>query len=95
MKQAVNLHDFRREFQLTRPENFSYEGLEVLFDFLEEIYEETGEEYELDVIALCCDYVESTVGEALKEYGLKSLEELEENTTVLKVDDKTIIYRTY
>ena len=33
---------------------FSYEGLRAIFDYLEEL----DENYDLDVIAICCDYVE-------------------------------------
>jgi len=37
---------------MNRKTNFSYEGLEILFEYLEELEESTGEEIELDVIAL-------------------------------------------
>ncbi len=94
MKQTINLSDFRDAFQKIRPNNFSYEGLEVLFDYLEEC-EQGGEELELDVIALCCDYTERDIKDVLKEYDLETLEELEENTLVLKVDDETVIYQNY
>ena len=64
MKQTVNLYDFRNAFRTIRPDNFSYAGLEVLFDFLEECENDTGEEYDLDVIALCCDFSEIDAKEA-------------------------------
>ena len=55
MQQSINLYQFRDAFRdMDRKENFSYEGLELLFDMLEEI----DENWELDVIALCCDYSE-------------------------------------
>ena len=55
MKQTINFSDFCDAFRdFDRNENFSYEGLELLFDMLEEI----DENWELDVIALCCDYSE-------------------------------------
>ena len=50
---------------------------------------------ELDVIAICCDFTECTIKEVLRDYQLESLEELEQNTTVLKIDDETIIYQNY
>ena len=60
MKTTVYLNEFRNYFNQIRPNNFSYEGLEVLFDELERVENDTNEEFELDVIALCCDYCEST-----------------------------------
>lgn len=59
MKTTVNNYQFRRAFdEMDRTTNFSYDGLNALFDYLEEYEESTGEEIELDVIALCCDYTE-------------------------------------
>ena len=95
MYQTVNLYAFRRAFETQRPNNFSYEGQEVLFNYLEQLEEDIGEGIELDVIALCCDYTESTIEEALSNYNLDSLDELRDNTLVLEVDDNTIIYQNY
>ena len=58
MKQNINEYQFRRAFETSRPNNFSYEGLKALFDYLEQYEEETGQELELDVIAICCDFTE-------------------------------------
>lgn len=41
-----------------RSEQFSYEGFKALFEHIEELEQDTGEQLELDVIALCCDYSE-------------------------------------
>jgi len=38
-----------------RGEKFTYGGLDALYDFLEEEFDEG---YELDVIALCCQFTE-------------------------------------
>jgi len=91
----IGLNEFRHAFSYCeRQENFSYEGLEVLFDHLEEVSDDCGN-MELDVIAICCDYTESTIVEALAWYDLASLEELQDNTFVLNVDSDTIIYQNY
>ncbi|MBK5247496.1 MAG: hypothetical protein JJE49_09560 [Peptostreptococcaceae bacterium] len=59
MKQTINESDFRTAFaRMDRADQFSYDGLTSLFDYLEEMEEETGEQIELDVIALCCEYTE-------------------------------------
>ena len=92
MKQTITKSMFRDAFvHMGRKENFSYDGLGVLFDYLEEI----DEDHELDVIALCCDFSEDTIENVLKEYGLDSIEELQEKTTVLSVDDETIVYQGF
>jgi len=68
MKQSINSYDFHRAFEQLRPDNFSYDGLNVLFDYLEQYEEDTGEEIELDVIAICCDYAEMTFEEVYNDY---------------------------
>ena len=71
MKQTVNLQDFRDAFyKMGRKDNFSYEGLEILFNYIEEMEQDIGEETELDVIALCCDYAESTIDELIRDYDI-------------------------
>jgi hypothetical protein len=72
MKNTINLSDLRDAFhRANRGSQFSYEGLEVLFDGLEELEQDTGEEMELDVIALCCDFAEMTPEEAIEAYGIE------------------------
>lgn len=71
MKKTVNLYDFREEFNAcSRGDNFSYEGLEVLFDYLENYESDIGTELELDVIALCCDFSEETPADIAANYGI-------------------------
>ncbi len=91
MKNTVTLNSFRDKFQCIRPESFSYVGLEVLYDFLEEV----DPEMELDVIGLDCDFTEDTIENVLGYYDLSSIEQLHDNTIVLLVDDETIIYQNY
>jgi predicted ArsR family transcriptional regulator len=68
VKSTVSIYDFRSAFQIVGRENFSYEGLGVLFDYLEAMEDDMGEEIELDVIALCCEYYESSWGDVAREY---------------------------
>jgi hypothetical protein len=59
MKQTVNYYDFKKAFFMAdRADQFSGRGLSALFDHLVEYEESSGEEMELDVVALCCDYIE-------------------------------------
>lgn len=93
MKQSIGLHQFQDAFRnMGRKDQFSHDGLCKLFEYLEEIEDSTGEEIELDVIALCCDYTEDSIANVLKEYDLETLEEIQDRTTVIMVDDETIIY---
>ena len=68
MIQTINVSDFRDAFRACgRADQFSYEGLGALFEYLEEI----DPDFELDVIALCCDYSEETVEQIAENYGLE------------------------
>jgi len=71
MKTSINKYDFRDAFQKAgRGNNFSYEGLGVLFDYFEEYEESTGEEIELDVIAICCEFNEEYCSEIAANYNI-------------------------
>jgi len=70
MKTTVNFSEFRDSFQQIRPDNFSYDGLRHLFSWLEQYEEDTGEEVELDVIAICCDFSEDYFQNIADQYGL-------------------------
>ena len=71
MKKTVSIYDFRDAFLANgRATQFSYEGLQVLFDYLEDYEADTGEELELDVVALCCDYVEASWQDVAGAYDI-------------------------
>lgn len=71
MKTTISRYDFERAFvDAGRKENFSYEGLGLLFDYFEEYEESTGEEIELDVIAICCEYSEDTLEDIANNYRI-------------------------
>ena len=96
MKITVDIHMFRDEFRkYDRYDSFSYEGYAVLFDYLEELEESCGEEWELDVIAICCDWTEEPLQDILDNYNVETLEELEEQTTVLHVQGDMYIYQAF
>jgi hypothetical protein len=77
MKTTVYFSEFCDYFRDIRPDNFSYQGLRVLFDYLEEIENSCGEESELDVIGLCCDFAESDWQTIAADYD--NLIELDKN----------------
>jgi hypothetical protein len=100
MKQTVDFNTFAQAFVLMgRREQFSYSGLRALFDYLEEYEQDTGTEIELDVIGLCCDYVELDEQEAREQYSIPDDEEWQEflrnETTVIDVDSDRVIIQQY
>ena len=77
----VNSDMFADAFRyMGRENNFSRPALEALFNYLEEYEQDTGEDLELDVIGLCCDFTEyETAVKAVADYyGFTSELEAEE-----------------
>lgn len=95
MIKTINFSDFIDSFSDSYKNNFTYEGKRALFDYLENLEEETGEPIELDPIALCCEYTEYDNLMALKvDYSdIKSMDDLRDNTQVIEIEgtDKFII----
>ena len=105
MKQTINLSDFRDAFQrMDRKENFSYEGLELLFNYFEEV----DENMELDVIAICCDFNEDTWQDIANNYSIDLDEEdddetkenlvidyLQENTLFIGKTETGLVYQAF
>ena len=87
---------FRQTFHnYGRGDQFSYEGLNALFDYLEELSEDTGANIELDVIALCCEFTEYADLEKIKsQYSnttLESLDDLHDHTQAIQFETGIII----
>tara|TARA_Y100000310_G_C20583974_1_gene764453 strand:+ start:566 stop:871 length:306 start_codon:yes stop_codon:yes gene_type:complete len=98
MVKTINFYGFVDAFQNAgRGKQFSYDGLKALFNYLEEYEEGTGEEVQLDVIALCCEYCEfDNLEEFQTEYDpaeCETMEDIEERTQVIRIEnsDKFII----
>lgn len=70
MKQTINVYQFRDAFHSCRPDNFSYEGLGVLFDYLEQYEKDCGIELELDVIGICCEWYEDDWKSICSDYSI-------------------------
>lgn len=109
MKQTVYANDFINTFRAIRPDNFTYEGLVVLYDYLTEYEDSCDTELELDVIALCCDFSEEHYSDLAKFYEI-DLSGCETDKAQIQVvidflneagcycgitDDNNIIYRMY
>jgi len=65
MKQTIGLYEFRNAFNNSQyKDNFTYDGLELLFDYLETC----DENMELDVCEIACDFEESDHDYIAKNY---------------------------
>lgn len=99
MYQRVSRHDFKDQFRNLRPNNFSWEGLDALFDYLEDLEEDTGTPIELDVIALCCDFAEDE-WEDLEGGPFETYDDAERyleyrTTVVARIGDDRVLYAQY
>ena len=99
MKQTVDFQTFRDTFRAyDRADQFSREGLELLFDHLEEMERDNGVETELDVVALCCDYTEDTPKSIAQDYRI-DLDGVDDDDTAQAVmdylcDNTTVVGQT-
>ena len=89
MKKAIDEYQFMQAFKDYCMENqFSREALKALFEYIEEYEDSTGEEIELDVIALCCEFTEY---EDLEEFQnaysdeYQTIEDIEYHTIVVPI----------
>lgn len=67
MKTTLSVYDFRDAFvRAGRKDQFSYEALGLIYDYLEEI----DSDYDLDVIGLCCELSEDTPQSIAEYYSI-------------------------
>ena len=92
LKTNVNEYEFRDMFNAIRPDNFSYSGLGALFEYLEDLSEDIGEDMEVDVIGICCEFTEyESLADFNQEYYgndsdryITDIEELRDHTQVIE-----------
>ena len=99
MFDTVTRNDFIEWFikSKEREGQFTYEGLDALFDHLEEHEEDTGEQIKFDPIAICCEFTEY---KSIKEYNqdytpVKNLDAIKELTTVIETKNGDHPYRGF
>tara|TARA_Y100000004_G_C8852068_1_gene385196 strand:- start:168 stop:566 length:399 start_codon:yes stop_codon:yes gene_type:complete len=97
MYTTVSEYDFREAFRTWQggdfKDRFSYDGLGALFNWYESLEEDTGEQTELDVVAICCEFTEYESLEAFHDahplsvlYDHGSIEALKDHTTVIEFE---------
>ena len=98
MKETIREERFIDKFCQLRPNQFTYEGLSALFEWLEQLEEEMGEEMEFDVIGLCCEYCEyDSLKEFQNEYGeeYETIEDIENETCVIPINEESFIIAVF
>ena len=95
---TINKEEFAKAFADHGRTDFSPAALEALYEYYSDVYE--GDKYELDVIAICCDWAEYKYLELFEEFGnLSSCEgdneavfnELQNCTTVLDIAGESLL----
>lgn len=93
MKESIDFYRFRDWFRNseTYNNNFTDKGLIYLYDYLMELEADCGIEEEFDPIGICCEFIEYENFEEFKKenVGIDTIEELEENTTVIIINECT------
>jgi hypothetical protein len=100
MKQRVYLEGFRNAFKaMDREDNFTYEGQEALYNWLIDLEDDTGEEQELDIISLCCEFSEyASLEDFQADYNstaFKTIEDIQNETAVIMIDDTSFIIQSF
>ena len=99
MKTTITKSNFQNEFiTMNREDNFSQAGLSALFDYFEEYENDTGISIELDVIAICCEFSEyENIEEFQGAYGedYESIEDIENSTSVIMIDNDSFIIQDF
>ena len=100
MKNTINFYAFERAFeQCGRGNQFTKQGLKALFEYIEEYEQDCGEEIELDVIALYCEFVEyEDMDEFHGDYDKEeypNLGTLRDYTDVIEIDEDSFIIAAF
>ena len=100
MKQTINKYQFVDAFKKSSYENnFSYEGLDILFEYLENYESDCGVELELDLCAIACDYSEFSLDELISQYSIdvEDCEDKEEKIEIVRewLNDNTSLCGDY
>ena len=94
--QSINsVYMFEAAFkEAGRKDQFSWEGLKSLFDYLDNLSDDIGEPIELDVVGICCDYRECDFMEVIEDYRLDfsecETEEEARNSVIEYLQDNTV-----
>ena len=66
--QTLLQYQFIEMMRDARPDNFTIAALRVLFDYLDELSDDCGQDFEFDAIAIACGYTEADAIEVYNRY---------------------------
>jgi hypothetical protein len=98
--QTLDKYDLQREFRDWDRDYYSLDGYEALI----EMFECMGENWELDVIAICCDFTEAELDDIRADYDLSEdeypdsddvLDYLNYRTYAVELDNGCILYQAF
>ena len=98
MIQTISINQFRDEFRrIGRQDQFTYEGLEALYNHLTDLEDSCDMSIELDVVSLCCEFTEyEDLEEVQANYTeIRFIEDLYDNTSVIEFNNGSIIIQDY
>jgi len=79
---------FSHYFEKMDRDQFSPEGYGKLFQYYDSLSDETGEPYEIDVIAICCEWTEyDTVMEVVHAYNI-DIDEAEDDESAEEYNER-------
>ena len=94
MKETVTVYRFLHAFQgsNTYQNNFSHDGLIALFEYIEQVEDDIGEEFEFDMVGICCDYTEyDSLEDFNADYSsddkVYTLDDIREETVVIEIPE--------
>jgi type I site-specific restriction endonuclease len=86
--QTLTKSDFVQAFkQSSRKDQFSHEALEAIFEYLEDYSNETGENVELDIVAICCEWAEMSWNEIATSYDVDLSQCTDNDERIGEVED--------
>lgn len=86
--QTLSKSSFINAFkQSSRKDQFSYEALEAIFEYLEEYSDSTGESVEFDIVGICCDWSEMTWQDVAMSYGVDLSDCTDDDERIGEVED--------
>jgi hypothetical protein len=93
MKRTITEHEFIDGFKGSYADSFTYEGKKALFEYFEQMEEDTGFDMEFDPIAIHCEYTEyddfteflEEYEDYAKEHNIKEIDDIAEHTQLIYV----------
>lgn len=79
----------------SRQDQFSNDGLWALFEYLTQLAEDTGHPIEIDVIGLCCDWVEASAVEICDDYDYDNVSQIQCDTVAVELDNGNYLYQNF